>query len=211
MSFYVSFYMSFLGIQRNFKRSKSLRSASLHSVIFSTHQRSCYRNNSKSPFCAALFGNKNITVSRDKKARLRLYKNHLPNNHKSRQKITSTANQTPGFSAPTKNTIKTFNAKRRKNPGNPPIANRYLYRHDKTQAMGNINPTPTQPRATHKSSELRQWCGGCLYKSLPPAAGFPRSQEEIGWVCSHLYLGRRKPFINGSMGEEQPTPRGRVL
>ncbi len=147
MSFYVSFYMSFFRNTKKFKKVKitPFRFAALHDFL----------NSSTPPFLRRLYLLQAVTVSRDKKARLRLYKNHLPNNHITRQNIAFTTTQTPGFSAPTKNKIKTFNQKRRKNPGSPPIANRYLYRHDKT-SRGNINPTPTQTRATHKLIVLRQ-------------------------------------------------------
>jgi hypothetical protein len=74
-------------------------------------------------------------------------------------------------------------------------------------AMGNpAYYAPAQGRATFKPIVLRRWNGGGLYCPSPSPPGFPRS-KDIGGVCSlHSATLRsgRKPFINGSKGEEFP-------
>ena len=69
---------------------------------------------------------------------------------------------------------------------------------------------PTHGRATIKPIVLRRLLNGGQHCPSPSPPGFPLYQDKrLGLLTPLRYV--RKPFINGSKGEEQPLPRGQGL
>jgi len=83
----------------------------------------------------------------------------------------------------------------------------------KLKPVGAGRSTPAQTRATLKPSEIRRRFDGANIVPPPCRRASPSYNANRLCLLPALPCGRsgRKPFINGSKGAVQRTPRGRAL
>jgi len=88
--------------------------------------------------------------------------------------------------------------KQRKNPGNPPLANRQVKPHYKAP-WEVYRHTPTQSRATFEISELGYRNSGVPYP--PPLSRTTPLTKKSGWLCSLRFATVAKPSWCAKGGE----------